>query len=121
METEENHIPLKDIISSLVNNYPLPSKHKDMINACYGREYVRRHTHKPKDVLSLPTAKGLLVLGVDSIDDELTVYNILPTNNFSKTIDVIKPVLNPETTHIVVIGNTTGKGPSQLWKLTIKK
>lgn len=121
MELEENFIPLKKTIKALVNDYLIPGKYDDTLNRCYGREYVRRHTHKTTDVLKLPTANGLLIFGIDSEDDELTVYNVLPTGNYNQSIDVIKPMLNPYTTHIVVIGNTSGKGPSQLWKLTIKK
>lgn len=121
MSTEENHIPLLALVKTLINNMFLPGKHVDVLTKCYGREYVRRHTHKRTDVLKLPSANGLLVLGIDSNDDELTIYNVLPTGHYNQPMDVIKPVLNPYTTHIVVIGNTTGKGPSQLWKITISK
>lgn len=121
MSTQENHIPLRPLVNTLINNMYLPGKHVDMLNAAYGREYVRRHTHKRTDTLKLPSANGLLVLGIDSNDDEPTVYSVLPTNDYNHPIDVIKPVVNPFTTHIVVISNTTGKGPSQLWKLTISK
>lgn len=120
MDTE-NHVALLPIIDGLVNGYYISQRHRDTLANCVGKEYVRRHTHKPTDQLKLPTALGLMVLGIDKDDDETTLYHILPTGNYNENKDVIKPVLNPSTTHIVVVSNTTGKGPSALWKLTIAR
>ena len=121
MDHEETHIPLNGVIKSLLAGWDLPRKQLDMIETAIGREYVVRHTYLSTDKFELPTAKGLLVLGADSEGTDLSVYNMYATDNYNEKKDVIQPVVNSHTKFIVIIGNTTGKGPSTLWKVSIKQ
>lgn len=118
---DENEVKLKDTIERLIAGFEKPRKHSDIIDGCIGLERVTRHTHAPTDKLELCTAKGLLVFGMDSDSNEMTIYHIHPTYNYSHKKDVIKPVINLFTKSILVISNTTGKGVSKLWKINIKR
>lgn len=115
-----NEIYLKPLIISLLNNCEIPNKHTDTIDKLYGREYVRRLIHKSTDKLELNFNDGMLIFGISEIPGSLSVYNVMPSKNYTKKLDVIQPLMSPEITHIIVIGGITAKAPSTLWKITIK-
>lgn len=115
------NVNVLDVVKRLTAGYDILPKHLDILETLSCPERVIRHNHKRTDQLRLGTANGLLVIGLDSIDNEAECYYIHPTFNYNEKKDVIGPIVTDFTKHIIVVSNTIGKTESKIWKITITK
>ena len=114
-------VPLENVVAVITKGYWIPNNCKKIMRECRSRAQVIRQASSPKDKLELTTDKGILILGMDSNEDEIAFVSMRPTKDKTHYKDVIRPVCTPETEHIVVISNITGYGQSTIHKICIKR